>query len=249
MSETSLFVQRVGSLYERPHSLNPFVGKAFLASTSELARIVVVGINSYVSSKDWVAAGEPGGRTWFPQWFAKREYRFYMGVASMAEELVEGLRAPGLLLSGKACSFPESYYATNAIKAFLPEASGKRAQQLDAALFAEHYPTWQAELDLMAELDVLPDVIIVFGRPFWADACRSFRSESQPAYQHLQLQGYQHTSGPSLHFVNRLRLGNDRGSKETLLVRMRHPAGRTAKGSPTWLLQHKDFRSLATQKP
>jgi len=53
-------------------------------------------------------------------------------------------------------------------------------------------------------------------------------------------------AGSCRHFLNRITLDHDGGQHELLLVRLRHPAGRTATGSPKWLLAQPEFRAMVT---
>lgn len=229
-----------GGLYSRrPNHILPFVGEAFERPTKDLLRVVVVGINSYVSPQHWPVA--PGGG--FPEWFLHTKYRFFGSVKRNTTRLVSGLVDNGLF-EGLRFDWPASFYGTNAIKAYLPEAEGKRADQVASQLFAEHASTWRDELDLMAEHGALPQLIVIFGEPFWAHACSSFRAPHAKAYQHLRVLDYEHAPGPSLHFANRLRLGGANGEQTTFLVRLRHPSSRTKKGSVKWLLGQDDFRRL-----
>jgi len=230
------FLNQVSSLYSRePHHILPFVGSAFKDAQSGLLRVVVVGINTYVSSKDWEAAGRPTGATWFSGWFANGEHRFYPRVKREAHELTSGL-TERQMFGGRVVDPLESYYATNAIKVHVQEARGKQAHQITNEMFNQHTATWRQELDLMAEHGVLPHVIAIVGKPFWGRANESLTSTQ--SYQHLRVMSSDTSPGPCLHYVRRLRLAGSAGEQDALLVRIRHPSARTKKGSARWLLGH-----------
>lgn len=225
---------------KRDDHILPFVGSAFERPTAEQLRVVVVGINSYVSEKDWHKINP----AWFAGWFEHSSHRFYKSAKEQATSLAAALAERAEWPRGQKIVWPDSFYATNAIKTYLPEADGKRADQVSPELFEQHAATWRDELDAMAEHGALPHLIVIFGEPFWRHAWSAFKPPHVDAYNQLRVLDYRHTEGPSLHFVNRLRLGDASGEQTTLLVRLRHPSSRTRKGSVSWLLAQEDFWSL-----
>lgn len=237
---TSLSTATTAIYSKRDNHILPFVGAAFERPSPDQLRVVVVGINSYVSEQHWPLA--PGGG--FPDWFAHTKYRFFRSVKRNATRLVSGLVDNGIF-DGLRFEWPDSFYATNAIKTYLPESEGKRADQVSSELFDQHAATWRDELDAMAQHGALPHLIVIFGEPFWKHAWSAFKPPHLDAYEHLRVLDYRHTDGPSLHFGNRLRLGGANGELTTLLVRLRHPSSRTQKGSVSWLLGQDDFWMLA----
>ena len=222
-----------------PHHILPYIGAAFRGGLPELLRVVLVGINSHISAKDWDPAQNLPRPEWFGIWFENDTHRHNKRIRAEATELLTGVTQRRGSFAGRSFSWPESCYSTNAIKVHLPDDSGKRADQVANSLFDEHLSTWYAELDLMAKHGVLPHVIAIFGRPFWSRACDSLRPQSATGYQHLQVTEYQHSTGASLHFVNRVLL---LGGNELLLVRLRHTSSRT--GSARWLLAQPEFNEL-----
>jgi hypothetical protein len=156
----------------------------------------------------------------------------------------------GARFAGTPAVWPDSFYATNAIKVHMKEAQGKRADQITEEMFDEHLPTWHQELDMMAEHGVLPHVIAIFGKPFWSRACASLRlvqSERHP--QHLRLLKFEPISGECFHFANLVRFAGSGGEQDALLVRVRHPAARTKMGSARWLLGHPELSAAADERP
>ncbi len=244
----STFTQHVRKLYAaHDHNIQPYVGAAFERPSDEDLRVVIVGINSYVSAKHWHSVRNGSAEGWFAGWFQSSEHRFFRVARRSSDALIGGLSAPNWLLHGRLHHGAASYYATNAIKSYVPESDGKKANQIAKSTFGSHAATWRAELDLMARFDVLPDLIVVFGRPFWPHACDSFRPSEVRPFNHLRVLDYQHAPGPCLHFVNRLCLAGRTSKRDVLLVRMRHPSARTARGSVEWLLAQPDFLRLAAK--
>src|SRR5205085_2211798 len=116
---------------------------------------------------------------------------------------------------------------TNAVKVYVPESEGKRADQLSDVDYDRHLDQWHDELDAMAEHNVLPHVIAIVGDPFWSRACNSFR---QSSFKRTKTARYQWCAGSCRHFLNRVTLDAPDGPHETLLLRLRHPAGRAPTG-------------------
>ena len=236
------FVDEACELYRaRPHHILPYVGAAFRGAAPELLRILLVGINSHISAKDWDPAQNFPRPEWFTVWFENSSYRHNKRIHAEATELLVGMTQDRGPFAGRSFSWPESCYSTNAIKVHLPDDAGKRADQVGRSVFDEHVKTWHAELDLMAKHGVLPHVIAIFGRPFWSRACDSLRPQSAALYQHLQVTKYQPSAGTALHFVNRVELADGNEPHEMLLVRLRHPCARTQVGSARWLLAQPEF--------
>lgn len=236
------FRERSYELYSgRAHHILPFIGEAFEGNRPEPLRVVPVGINTHIAPKDWDPDKHHPHPGWFAAWFEKTERKHNKRMRRDAEKILDALTRLDGPFKGSDFSWPGSCYATNAIKVHLRDAEGKRADQVSESLFDDHMGTWYAELDLMAEYGVLPHVIMIFGEPFWSRACDSFRAESARKYQHLRVARYQHYPGPCLHHVNRLRLVGAAGLQDTLLLKLRHPAGRTMRGSAQWLLVQDAF--------
>ncbi|MCC6651228.1 MAG: hypothetical protein IT348_08790 [Candidatus Eisenbacteria bacterium] len=159
-----------------------------------------------------------------------------------ATHLVSGLVDNGVFHRLRF-DWPDSFYATNAIKTYLPESEGKRADQVSPELFDQHAATWRDELDAMAQHGALPHLVVIFGEPPWKQAWSAFKPPQANGYKHLRVLDYKYADG--FHFANRLRLGGANGEQTTLLVRLRHPSSRTKKGSVSWLLAQEDFWTLA----
>jgi hypothetical protein len=139
----------------------------------------------------------------------------------------------------------DSTYITNAIKVYLPASKGKVAAQLGPADFERHRHQWHQELQVMAEHRVLPHLLIVFGQPPWATAWEAFCPSLSGTRSGLAVRSYRNPSGPSHHHANRIVIeGGDGQVHDLLLVRLRHPAGRSPTGSPSWLLRQPDLRAL-----
>lgn len=233
------FVESIRTIYDRfaPDQIHPLVGAAFQRASDDTLRIMGIGINAYVSTKDWPNRA-PG---WFASWFTPPRDRYQRGACRDLKDLAAAVTAPGALFFAKAFGATDSLYVTNAVKVYVPEATGKRADQLSDADFDRHMAQWHDELDAMAEHGVLPHVIAIIGDPFWSRACDSFRNST---FSRMKTKQYQWCKGPCLHYVNRITLDAGGGEHDLLLVRLRHPASRRATGSPKWLSQQVEFSAL-----
>lgn len=233
---------RIRSTYStRDNHIVPFIGQAFEHPSPNDMRVVIVGINSYVSPKDW----DQIKPEWFGSWVVQAKFPFYRGVKAQSLELASALVEKLPHLTNLNFAWPGSLYATNAIKTYLPEAEGKKSEQVPPEMFAEHASTWRQEVDLLAEHGALPNLIVIFGAQFWPHACASFKPPHSDNYKHLRVLEYQHATGPCLRFANRLTLQGANGRQTTLLVRLRHPSARTNVGSARWLLAQEEFWTLA----
>lgn len=222
------------------HRILPYIGNGFQDPDGGDLRVMAVGINAYVSEgHDW-ASQDPA---WFRGWFERTEHRYYARVKSQAMALAAGL-GESSAFGSRTATWPKSFYGTNAIKAYLPKSTGKRASQVAHTLFAEHAPFFCREVELMAEHAVLPHLILIFGLPFWEHACAALDVGSS-ALGSAKIVTCGRADGTCERFARRVRIRTDGGDHELLLVRMRHPSGRTPVGSAKWLLAQPEFRALA----
>jgi hypothetical protein len=213
-------------IYERNQDhILPFIGEAFTSARPEQLRVVVVGINAYVSEGDW----DHKSAEWFRTGFAEQRHRFDKRVLSEVSELALGLTSAGRALAGRVFEGSKSMYVTNAIKVYVREHEGKRASQV-AAQLGRYLDQWRDEMETMMELRLTPHLIVVMGGPFWPHMCRSFRDGGVLCQQVAE---YRPTQGETLHHLNRIVLSD---GQRVVLVRLRHPAARTPKGSAAWLL-------------
>lgn len=236
------FAERIHAIYDRhaPRQIHPFIGATFRSPQDVDLRIVAVGINAYVAPRD-----EPRlSPSWFAGWFRNQSHRYQRAVWRDLEVLGRALTAKPFRLATQRFAGMASIYLTNAVKVYLPEAEGKRAYQLAPEHFERHLDQWRDELDAMAELDVLPHVIVIIGEPFWPFACDAFRVGA--AFERFDVVRYEHGKGSCLHYSNRVVLRSSKGEHELLLLRLRHPAARSSTmGSPQWLLAQPEMRALA----
>src|SRR5207237_7939432 len=145
------FASDVRALYaNRAFHLLPFIGDCYVTPSPTDLRMVVVGINSYISPQHW-----PPGPDWFAGWFSRPKFPFSRRARRALCAIAAGL-AHSRTFDQLAYRDPASAYATNAVKVYMPEAVGKKADQLSDAHFDENLPQWLAQLDLMAQHDVLP---------------------------------------------------------------------------------------------
>jgi len=76
---------------------------------------------------------------------------------------------------------PLQLYSTDAVKVFVPEHRGKRADQLDTTDIDRHAGQWRDERIALREHGAVPHLILVFGAPFWETACQTFHPERETA--------------------------------------------------------------------
>ena len=235
----SPLVDSIRGIYDRfaPDQIHPYVGASFGRADDGVLRVMGVGINAYVSERDWPKRS-PG---WFASWFTPPRDRYQRGAIRDLTKLAAAVTTSTSLFSAKRFAKPDSLYVTNAVKVYVPEATGKRAAQLTDADFDRHTAQWHDELDAMAEHGVLPHVIAIIGDPFWGRACDSFRTSS---FARMKTKHYEWCKGSCLHYANRITLDAGGIEHTLLLVRLRHPASRRATGSPKWLSQQAEFAGL-----
>jgi len=243
MTESAL-VAAVRSVYDElhvagaPYPTHPFVGSAFVEPTAATVRIMAVGINAYVDPRD-EAITLPAA---FAEWFRTGRYRYQRRLAkellTLATGLVEKHRLGSMALAGK-----ESLYVTNAIKTYVPTAHGKRADQIENRAYDQHFPTWLRELELLAEHDAFPDVMVIVGAPFWGRALATFGASGE--VRGVEVLERMPFSGAARGYGSEIGLRVRGAERPLLMIRLRHPAARTRLGGPEWLLEHAGIRMTA----
>lgn len=239
----SLLGPGVVEIYARhPHHMLPFIGDAFAKPDAERLRVMVVGINCYISDHHW-----PPQPDWFGSWLADGvgKHRYQKGLLRKVRAVCKGLEG-ATLFRGLRFDNMASMYITNAIKVYLPESEGKRASQIERTQYDTHLDQWHDELDLLAAVGATPHLILIVGAPFWGSACAAFKRGPAGRYEVVD---HEYTAGPTLHFVNRYRVRVQGGEQTVLMVRVAHPAARTRQGQPRWLLVQPEFRRVAGLLP
>jgi hypothetical protein len=233
-------VERIHAVYGRlTPCIHPYIGTEFREPSERHLRIMAVGINAYSVGDDF--GRQPPGL--YAELFTKQMYRFQRGVWRDLQVFAKEITKPPFLFAGHDFVGMESVFLTNAVKVYVRESEGKRASQITDQSFKAHIDQWHDELNVLAESDAFPHVVAIIGDPFWGYACDSFR---KPAFKSLQVAKHRWCDGPSLHFANRYLVTGPHGERELLLVRFRHPAGRSRTGSPRWLFEQPDFRAIAS---
>lgn len=237
----SPFVGQIHRIYDQ-HSpcIYPYIGAAFREPGGSDLRIMAVGINPYSDEKDW-GKQAPG---LYAEWFVTQRWRFHRGAWRDLKALGASIARAPFLFANRTFVDMRSIFLTNAVKVYVRVSEGKRADQLSASHFVRHLDQWRDELDAMADNGVLPHVVAILGDPFWKYACDSFRLT--PPFRRFSVKAYRWCKAASLHFANRVTLEMNGRNQELLLVRLRHPAGRSRSGSPKWLFEQEDFRQLAS---
>ncbi len=235
----------------------PFIGDAFLESRRTDFRVVVIGFNAYVSDGDWP---EPIHRVqpWFRRWWAGAgcgpkadTHRFYNDAFSETTELAASVAAGGAW-RGLTCDLSpdtkRSLFATNALKVYTTDTY-KRSPSIPEARLAEADAIWRRELDLMARSNVLPHLIVVFGRALWESHWRSlhpkFCGQASFAVESYIPAGL--PTSRTYHHANRVTLRSNGREHPMLLACLHHPGARAAAGrrrNAAWLLAQPEFRNL-----
>lgn len=246
------FVAQVEKLYtQEPDHILPYIGDGFRQPQEHDLRMMVVGINSYSDSRR-----SPED---FAQWFKDESHRFFPAARKALRALSDAL--PGSsYFEGLRYRDPESAFATNMVKSYLPRKVGRDAVDVPDGAIERGHAVWRQELDLMAQHGVLPHVIVVLGGLFWATACRTLSDppEHLKVHEHVWTgsPGAEVPPGPSLHFVNRYEVEGSAGRHPLLLVRLYHPSARkrrdatgVPRGTAPWWLGQADFRFVAGLNP
>lgn len=242
------FVEQIYRIYDcNPNCFYPYVGAAFAHPNDADLRVMGVGINAHSQEKD-LASLRPEH---YAQWFEQKKWRYQKGVWRDVGDLGARVTGDAFLFAGRVFRDAGSIFLTNAVKVYVRDSEGKRADQLRDGRFEEHLGQWHEELDAMADAGALPHVIVIIGKPFWRLACASFAERNQARrFKHFSVgrQGGAEDARAS-HFVNRLVVESRRGRQDLLLLRLRHPAARTRLCSPAWLFEQDDFRRVARSDP
>jgi hypothetical protein len=238
------FVEQIHRIYDcNPNRFYPYVGAAFTHPNDADLRVMGVGINAHSQEKD-LASLRPEH---YAQWFEQKKWRYQKGVWRDVGALGAKVTDKEFLFAGRVFPGAGSIFLTNAVKVYVVDSDGKRADQLRVGRFEEHLDQWHDELDAMAEAGALPHVIAIIGKPFWQLACASFiEAARSQRFRHLSISRHSGADdGRGAHFVDRFVLESKVGRQDLLLVRLRHPAARTHLCSPRWLFEQDAFREIA----
>lgn len=239
MEESLLDLYENGS--DQTH-IRPFVGNVFQSPTSKFLRVMAVGINAYVSLEDW-SSTDPD---WFYNWAKNGDDGFYEQAHLDTKTLANALCRGSEYFGEYEYLEPDSLYATNAVKEYLPEEIGKNSSDVPKSYFEKGAEIWERELDILAKHNALPHLVIVFGSQIWPHACDSLRvEEGKIEYQNFSIGEYNHTTGPCLHFANRIEVSVGGDSQTIILARCHHPSAYPREVTPDWLLNQSDFCQLA----
>jgi len=134
----------------------------------------------------------------------------------------------------------ESMYVTNAIKRFLRRCEGLHSDQLDESRFKESEGVWHGELRELAGHGAFPQVIVIFGEPFWRRACETFGRRDLG----FEVSGHCWVKSDRLHFANRYQVNIAGAPQALLLIRMDHPAAHGERRTAVWLFEDEAFRGV-----
>lgn len=216
--------------------IEPWIGADYITAPAGRLRVMIVGINSYISEEDLPARSD-----WFSHWARDRKWRFFVGSAREADVLVAGmigqLGANSFEYDGDA-----GRYVTNVVKRYLPAAEGAKAHQVDAHWFGEGREVFKEELRLLARANALPHVILVFGKRAWApvhrplqELCAADEEESFVAYRPM-------SEGSALyHHLNVIELDFAGMDSRLILLRLDHPSTSRTRTAAA-MLKEKEFQ-------
>jgi len=230
----------------------PFIGDSYDQPSDEL-RVLVVGLNAYISDGDW-PEDDTDVQQRYPDWWRAAGHAnshhyheaAYKGYSALIDRLKESALLAGLSCKLDAQNKPE-LYATNAVKFFLPERF-KDSNELSSERLATQRATWHGELDTLAKHSVFPHVIVIFAEKAWRMAWQAFHPNHwAKSHQHFRVMKFvPGADGGTRHYANRITAEVGGHSHEILLVRLHHPSARSkVKCDADWLVAHSDFRELA----
>ncbi|HPB09479.1 MAG TPA: hypothetical protein PK802_07310 [Candidatus Cloacimonadota bacterium] len=251
------FAEQILALYKQHGRMHlvPFIGDAYHNPKPGDFRVIALGINAYLSKKDYDTAPEDVGQ-WFRNWWrdaahGEDTWPYYSTAYIESDGLAQGLRMSRYFRGLNYVSDPAGkpcLYATNAIKVFLPEQH-KDAATISTELLRPSTQTWHQELDLMAQYRVFPHLVVVFGEVIWEWIWKSFSAEYAPRYEHFQIQEYSpcaRSDSPVFHRANRVRVATSQMEQTVFLVRPDHPAWlHVHQRGAQWLLEQADIQILA----
>lgn len=210
--------------------IHPFIGSAFASPSDSTLRVMAIGINAYVDEQH---SSQVSGSS-FGEWFATGKYRYQRAAWTTLDALARGLVAGPYRLGHLAHAGMDSIYLTNAIKTYLPTAVGKHAHQVAEPQYDAHLPTFRDELRILAEHGAFPHAIVVIGAPFWSRSCDTLALGA--TFGPARIVSRTHFPGRLVHHANRLEVQSGERTSTVWHLRVKHPAGRSKKGSAAWLL-------------
>lgn len=111
---------------------------------------------------------------------------------------------------------------------------GKHAHQVAEPQYDAHLPTFRDELRILAEHGAFPHAIVVIGAPFWSRSCNTLALGA--TFGPARIVSRTHFPGRLVHHANRLEVQSGERTSTVWHLRVKHPAGRSKKGSAAWLL-------------
>ena len=248
MAEEGTFRDRVRKVYDEqgPRAAYPWIGERYVAPDAGDFRVLVIGINSYVTEAESLASSDP---TWWSGWFDEETWNFPRVAWAEAGELGAALAGRGVFRGTSWSGTKDSVYATNLIKTYLGGEFVDAAKVGVKELVAGAKATAR-EIDLMGRHGCLPHVVVVYGRRIWDHVWPLFCPEMPqfPAYAHTRVTDYVNLDDEStlFHHANRVRYERENGVHDMLLFGLAHPARRMKSSkTATWLLGQPELRTLA----
>lgn len=242
------FRDRVRQVYDGhgPRAAYPWIGERFAAPVAGDFRILILGINSYVTEAGSLASSDPA---WWSGWFEEETWNFPRVAWAEAGELGTALAGRSLFRGTAWSGKKDSVYATNLVKTYLG-GEFVDAAKVGVKELVDGATATAREIDLMGRHGCLPHLVVVYGRRIWDHVWPLFCPEMPqfPAYAHARITDYANLDdeSPLFHHANRVRFEREDRVHDMLLIGLAHPARRVKSSkTATWLLEQPDLRTLA----
>ena len=223
--------------------IRPFIGSDYLNSSPDSLRMMAVGMNAHIKKSDWDEVSPEWFYGWAKDGKGNQRHKFFPTVHEEVKEFASFLLKNSTYFSGKHFSIHKSLYLTNAVTQYLLDSEGKESKDVKKIHVQEGAKRWKEELEILAENDVFPHVIVIYGRLFWDDAWKTFgKYENTSKYNNFSVNEYNSTEGECWQFLNQVKVSIKGKEQIVLLIGCHHPAyRRKRKIVPEWFFEQQVF--------
>jgi hypothetical protein len=241
-SQQRLLRRTIRNVYERyPNHMLPYIGECYETPRADEFRVAVVGINAY---------GEGLTPECWPEWFRCGSHRFFGPAYREAHLLAEALSTDssifGALRYRADMDSKPAFYATNAIKTFMP-SEFKKAEKLTAEDYRRHVDQWESELAALSFFDAFPHLVVVYGKEAykwtWPSVWKTESGSVRPLPGYA-VSNWREAAGIASGYSFGFRVRYGEFEHEVLFVYLNHPSSQH-KRRAEWLLGQEGFRILA----
>ena len=218
----------------------PFIGDRFAAGSQCDLRVMALGINSYWNFDEerptpemfakWYETekGESQGKPFVHNGFMKRVKR---EIDTICTHLTTESGSPFHRLSYMNGS-PDNHYLTDVIKRYTTLKEGRYAKDLKTELVKEHSDHLREELEILAQHDRFPHVILLFwsgGDVAWEAMWETLHPEGPTRFGRAKIGGvntksFFQGSGVFEHCANHIIVDVNGKTPSLLLLRLCHPS-------------------------